>query len=273
MTRVSDNPEHLLGLARAVALEAADLVCRARRSGPVAATTKSTVTDMVTEYDRASERLIVDRLLAARPDDGILGEEGADTAGSSGIRWLIDPIDGTTNYLYGLPGYAVSIAAHDQDGGLVGVVAVPTTDELFAGLRGGGATCNGQPIRCSDRRDLATSLVATGFSYDPDRRRQHAERIARLIDKVRDIRRLGAAAVDLCSVASGRVDAYVEQHLQPWDLAAGAIIATEAGCRLGSLDGGPITPESTLAATPAIFDALVELIAACDAPVRAAPAP
>ena len=229
------------------------------------AETKSTATDMVTEYDRASERLIVERIRHARPHDGIVGEEGASVDGTSGIHWLIDPIDGTTNYLYGLPGYAVSIAARDDEGGLVGVVAIPTLGEVYRARRGGGAWCNEQPIRCSDATDLATSLVATGFSYVAPRRRRQAERIALLIDQVRDIRRFGAAAPDLCYAASGRVDAYFEEFLNPWDLAAGEIIASEAGCRLGRLDGGPISHDSVLVAAPGIFDALVALIAAADA--------
>jgi myo-inositol-1(or 4)-monophosphatase len=269
--RVPDDPDQLLALAEAIAREAAQFVHDARRAGPVRAATKSTVTDMVTDYDQASERLIVSRLRDARPDDAIVGEEGAATPGTSGVEWLIDPIDGTTNYLYGLLGYAVSIGARDGDGGLVGVVAVPTTGEVFTARRGGGARCNNVPIRCSELTDVSTALVATGFSYHRERRIKQAARIAALIGDVRDIRRIGAAAPDLSYVASGRFDAYYEEFLNPWDLAAGEVIAREAGCRIGSLDGGPVTPASTLAAAPAIFDAMVELIARADAVVADAP--
>ena len=212
MTPVPDDVDLLVSLARSVAGEAADLIERGRRSGPIVAATKSTATDMVTEYDRASEHLIVERLRAARPDDGILGEEGAESTGTSGIVWLIDPIDGTTNYLYGLAGYAVSIGARDSEGGLVGVVAVPATGELFSARRGGGAFCNEGLLRCSEATELATALIATGFSYRADRRRHQAVRLARMIDRIRDIRRVGAAAPDLCYAAAGRVDAYFEEH-------------------------------------------------------------
>jgi len=260
MTRVPDDPDALLDLAERLGRSAADLVSSARRSGPVRFETKSTVTDMVTEYDHASEVVIVDGLHEARPDDGIVGEEGADTAGTSGITWLIDPIDGTTNYLYGLPGYCVSIGAHDDDGPLLGVVVLPATGEVYRARRGGGAWCNGEPVRCSDITDLSRALVGTGFSYQPALRLRQAARIARLIDRIRDIRRFGAAAADLSYTAAGRLDAYYEEHLNPWDLAAGAVIAAEAGCRLGSIDGGEIRPSSTLVAAPGIFEALAQLL-------------
>lgn len=219
---------------------------------------------MVTEFDRMSERLIVERLLDARPDDGIVGEEGADHRGTSGIDWLIDPIDGTTNFLYGLAGFAVSIAARDSDGPLVGVVVVPSLGETFTARRGGGAFCNGSPITCSRTDRLSDALVATGFSYHPERRAVQASRIAALIEHIRDIRRIGAAAPDLCYTASGRVDAYFEEYLNPWDLAAGEVIAREAGCRVASIDGGPVHPASVLVASPAVFGPLIDLIAAID---------
>jgi myo-inositol-1(or 4)-monophosphatase len=263
--RIADDPVELERFAARVASEAAELVAAGRRRAEaegvgVAWATKSTATDAVTEFDRASERLIVERIAAGRPDDGILGEEGASATGTTGIRWLIDPIDGTTNFLYGLPGYAVSIAARDEAGGLVGSVVIPATSEVYSARRGGGAWRNGRPIRCSSATELASALVATGFSYQPARRRAQAERIARLIDSIRDIRRSGSAAADLCSAASGRVDAYFEEHLGPWDLAAGEVIAREAGCRLGGVDGGACRPKSVLVAAPGIFDALAELL-------------
>lgn len=253
--------DELTALAVRLAEEAGALVREGRRSGLTAVDTKSTLTDMVTEFDKASEQLIVDGITAVRPDDAIVGEEGTDTPGSSGVRWLVDPIDGTTNYLYGLPGYAVSIAAADLQGGLLGVVHVPATSETFVGVRGRGATCNGEPIVCSTTSRLDHALVGTGFSYVPERRTAQARRVAELISSVRDVRRLGAAAADLCYVAAGRLDVYYEEHLNPWDLAAGEVIAREAGCRLGDFTGGPARHEQVLVTTPALFDAVVTLLA------------
>lgn len=225
--------------------------------------TKSTSTDMVTELDRAAETLIVDALVAARPDDAIVGEEGADHPGRSGVRWLVDPIDGTTNFLYGLPGWAVSIAAADEDGPLAGVVYVPTYGEhgeLFRASRGGGARLEGRPIRCSDNADIATALVGTGFAYRAERRAAQGVVAARLLPHVRDLRRFGAASVDLCFVACGRLDVYYEDGLAPWDLAAGELIASEAGAVLSDLTGGPVRPGSVLVAGPALHGAMVDLL-------------
>ena len=250
----------LLHLARSLAVEAGTLVAEGRAGGIRSSETKSTSTDMVTEFDRASEALIVARLRTQRPDDGIVGEEGTDTEGSSGIRWLVDPIDGTTNFLYGLPGYAVSIAAADEHGALVGAVYIPTLGELFSAQRGAGATLNDLPISCGTLADPATALVATGFSYHPERRAAQARRVARLIGSVRDIRRMGAAAVDLCFVAAGRLDVYFEEGLGPWDLAAGELIAREAGCRTGDFDGGPARPGEVLVSNPTLFGPMLALL-------------
>ena len=266
MTRVDNDPDHLLEFARDVAVEAGRLIADGRKQGLQDVTTKSSPTDMVTEYDRLSEQFITERLQSARPNDALLGEEGARWSGTSGIEWLVDPIDGTTNFLYGLAGYAVSIGARDGLGGLLGVVVVPATGEVFSARRGAGAHCNGQPIRCSITTDVARALVATGFSYDPSQRARQGARIAALLPRIRDIRRFGAAAPDLCYVASGRVDAYFEEGLQPWDLAAGAVIAREAGCRLGAIDGAPLHPGSVLAAGPDLYDALQQLLAECSEP-------
>jgi myo-inositol-1(or 4)-monophosphatase len=232
--------------------------------GIVSATTKSSITDMVTEFDKASEALIVSGILDERPDDAIIGEEGTDATGSSQIDWLIDPIDGTTNFLYDLPGWAVSIAARSPDGTEVGAVYVPTTDELFTATAGGGAFLNGRSIRCSATDQLALALVATGYSYQVDRRRPQAQRVATMLHAVRDVRRFGAAAPDLCYVAAGRVDVYFEEWLGAWDLAAGELIAREAGCRTGSLDGGPARPDSVLAANPVLYPAIHALIEEID---------
>jgi myo-inositol-1(or 4)-monophosphatase len=265
--------DELLQLAVRLAVEAGTMVRRGRAAEGIAdADTKSSSTDVVTEFDRASEALIVAGIRAARPDDGIVGEEGTSSPGTSGIHWLVDPIDGTTNFLYGLPGYAVSIAARasvdDPADTLVGVVYVPATDELFTATRDGGAFVNGTPIRCSATTDLSLALVGTGFSYQPERRRVQARRVAEMLPRVRDIRRLGAAAPDLCYVAAGRLDVYFEQFLGPWDLAAGELIAREAGCTVGAIEGGPVQPGSVLVATPALFDGARALIREVDESLR-----
>jgi myo-inositol-1(or 4)-monophosphatase len=252
------DPAALVALAGDVARRAGALLLDGSRQRRRLVETKSTVTDMVSEMDRAAEDLIVGALLAARPDDGVLGEEGSSRAGTSGLRWVVDPLDGTTNYLYGIPGWGVSIAAETADGVVAGVVFDPVHDELFAALRGGGARCNDEPIACSTQSELGLALVATGFGYSPERRRAQAEVVAGLLADIRDIRRIGAAAVDLCSVACGRVDAYFERGLSWWDLAAGALIATEAGCVVTSLDGGPVSPGSVVASAPGLSETLGE---------------
>jgi len=237
------------------------MIREGRRGGVGGIGTKSSATDMVTEFDHAAEHAIVRRIRDARPRDGILGEEGTDTDGTSGVRWLIDPIDGTTNFLYGMAGYAVSVAAADERGAIAGAVYLPATDELFTAIRGGGAACNGEPISPSPNRLLSGALVGTGFSYLPERRAAQAARIAAIIADIRDIRRMGAAAADLCYVACGRLDAYFEQYLSPWDMAAGELIAREAGCRVGDFAGGPARPVELLAATPELFEPMIELLA------------
>ena len=215
--------------------------------------TKSSATDMVTEFDRWSEQTLVATIGELRPDDGFLGEEGASRDGTSGVVWVIDPIDGTTNFLYDLPGFAVSVAARIGDDIVAGVVADPVRGERFRAVRGAGATRDGVAIRCSQAADLATSLVATGFSYDPERRRRQAEVLAEVISQVRDIRRFGGAALDLCAVACGRVDAYYERGLGAWDTAAGGLVAAEAGALV---DDRQPAGGAFVAAAPGIADAL-----------------
>ena len=256
-------------LAAELATRAGRQVLAARRDGIVTADTKSSATDIVTEHDRASEQLIVGALRAARPHDGIVGEEGTADEGTSGIHWLIDPIDGTTNFLYGLPGYAVSIAAADAEGALAGAVYVPATDELFVAARGQGATLNGATIHCSSTTEISQALLATGFSYHPELRRAHMRRLQHVIGEVRDIRRMGAAAPDLCYVAAGRLDAYFEEHLGPWDLAAGELIAREAGCVSGDLSGGPVRPAQVLVSNPTLFELIRALLVEADRCVAA----
>lgn len=221
---------------------------------------KSTATDLVTEMDRRAEQHLADVLLAARPHDGLLGEEGHDTAGTSGVRWIVDPLDGTTNYLYGHPGFNVSVAAELDGTPLVGAVADVLAAQLFSAAAGRGATCDGRPLRRREAPPLDHLLVATGFGYAADRRAQQATVLTQVLPKVRDIRRMGAAAIDLCSVALGRVDAFYERGLAHWDRAAGALIAAEAGCRVGDLRGGDGSGDFLLAAPTDRFDELADLL-------------
>lgn len=255
----------LLELATSAAADAAALIVEGLSRARTMVDTKTTGTDMVTEMDKASESLILRRLAEARPDDAVLGEEGTNRSGSTGVRWIVDPIDGTTNYLYGHAGFAVSIAAEINGEVAVGVVHDPLHAEVFTAVRGQGSFRNGQSIHASTETDLSHALIATGFSYEPDRRRRQAAVLGKIIGSVRDIRRMGAASVDLCSVACGRVDAYYERGLQPWDHAAGALIATEAGALVGNLTGGAPEFEFCLAAPPALFDRLRSLLIDADA--------
>jgi myo-inositol-1(or 4)-monophosphatase len=222
--------------------------------------TKTTATDMVTEMDLWAERVITDSLVAARPRDAIIGEEGTRRDGSSGVHWYVDPIDGTTNYLYGHPGYSVSLGA-TVDGALaVGVVGDPTLGEMFRARRGGGAFRNDVAISASPRSSVADALVGTGFGYRGDRRRAQAAVLQRVLPDIRDIRRMGGAAVDLCSVACGRLDAYYEFGIAPWDVAAGSVIAIESGAIVTDLDGRPTLGPMIVAAGPRLHGDLCALL-------------
>jgi myo-inositol-1(or 4)-monophosphatase len=258
------DPDALLDLASGLAREAGAL---ALEMGPGAAVVdaKSSPTDVVTAADRAVEALLVDALRGARPDDGLLGEEGSSAVGSSGLRWVIDPIDGSVNYLYGIPQWAVSIGVEDDEGTLVGVVYDPSKDELWQAVRTGGATLDGVPLRCSTVTDLAQSLVGTGFGYDSRRRAAQSRALPDLLPRVRDIRRLGAGSLDLCSVAAGRLDAYYEQGLSPWDLSAGGLVASEAGALVTGLRGNAAGAAIVLAAAPGVHQALHDLLVGYDA--------
>ncbi len=268
----------LLDLAAGVAAEAASVLAAGRPAGPSGrpevSATKSSPTDVVTEMDRSSEALIRRRLLAARPGDAVLGEEGGES-GRGRVRWIVDPLDGTVNYLYGLADWAVSIAAEVDGTVVAGVVAVPAHGEVFTAAHGGGAwlragTGAAVRLRCNAGVVLSQALVATGFGYEAPRRVVQGEVAAVVLPRVRDIRRGGSCAVDLCSLAAGRVDAYYERGVNYWDWAAGGLIATEAGARLGGLNGKPANPGLTLAAEPALFSQLHELLASLD-PERDAP--
>jgi len=261
-------PADLAALASSVAQEAAELLLSHRgRVGVVR--TKSSPTDVVTEMDRAAEDLIRDRLLAARPGDAVLGEERGQT-GSGSVRWVVDPIDGTVNYLYGLPDWGVSIAAEVAGEVVAGAVCVPLRRAVFTGVSGGGAWLESswqpgpQRLSCNVGVPLGAALVATGFAYGAAERSGQGRVVAALLPKVRDIRRSGSAASDLCSVAAGQVDAFYEKGLKYWDMAAGGLIAREAGAMTGGLRGEAAGTAMTIAASPDLFAELHDLLASLD---------
>ena len=261
----SDAPRDLLDLAVELARTGGERARTMRAQAISDVATKSTPTDVVTAGDRATERLIVDRLRELRPGDAILGEETGDHAGAGRVRWLLDPIDGTVNYLYGIPHYAVSLAVEIDGEVVAGVVRNPVSGEEWTAVAGEGAYREGRRISGSAATDLSQSLVATGFGYDSARRAYQARVLAALVDGIRDIRRFGAAAIDLCYVAEGRVDAFYEKGLAPWDLAAGGLIAREAGVRVTGLNGRPAGTRTVLAAPAGIYQALHDRLVALDA--------
>ncbi|MEO3975663.1 inositol monophosphatase family protein [Streptomyces sp. CAU 1734] len=252
--------DELLGLALEAARRAGELLRDGRPADLGVAATKSSPIDVVTEMDIAAEKLITGFLSGHRPDDGFLGEEGASSAGTSGVRWVVDPLDGTVNYLYGLPTWAVSIAAEVGGETVAGVVEVPMRGETFRAVRGAGAFLNDAPVRCRAAAPLEQSLVATGFNYVRTVRAHQAGVAERLIPLLRDIRRGGSAAVDLCDVAAGRLDGYYERGLHPWDLAAGDLIAREAGALTGGRPGGGPSNDLAVAASPGLFGPLQALL-------------
>ena len=254
--------DDLLELAVAVAHEAGALIVSADLSDPEGVTTKTSATDLVTATDRAVERLIADRLLGARPGDGILGEEGASVEGTSGVTWVVDPIDGTTNFAYGYPAFCTSIAAEVEGRSVVGVVHDPVRGQTFSAARGGGAFLDGQPAAVRPAGPpLEHALVGTGFGYGAERRAAQGAVLAEVLAHVRDIRRAGSAALDLCMVACGRLDAYYEHGLQHWDHAAGTLIAAEAGAWVGTLEGGPPDVDRTIVASrPDLVEPLLSLL-------------
>ncbi len=242
----------LLELAQKVGLDAGALLME--RPPAFEIESKSTAIDIATQMDKKAEKFIVESLLAARPDDGIIGEEGSAVESKSGITWVIDPLDGTVNYFYGLPGWNVSIAAKDKDGSVVGVVTAPTINSTWWATRGGGAFYNGHQIHCNDPIALDRSLIATGFQYDVSHRITQLEDFSKLVPIVRDLRRNGAAAVDLCHVAMGALDGYYEAGLKEWDWAAGALVATEAGATFKLYGQGPM--RISMAAGPSLHSQL-----------------
>ena len=248
----------LLKLAESVARAAGSHLMN--RPSSFTFTEKSSVVDFATQMDQQSEELIVKQILAVRADDGIIAEEGAAKPSKSGITWVIDPLDGTVNYLYGLPGWNVSIAAKDEDGVLVGVVYAPSINGFWSAIRGGGARYNGNKIKCNDPVTLDKSLLATGFAYDLNLRVSQGDTMAKLLPKIRDLRRNGAAAVDLCYVAMGAIDGYFEGSLKEWDYAAGGLIATEAGAVISGRGGKAADSDLVVCAGPALHAQLLPLI-------------
>ena len=265
-----DDPLALRDLAGELARAAGTTAYRGRLAAADAdglvSSTKSSATDIVTQFDRAAEAAIVGRLRELRPGDAIVGEEGTADSGTSGYAWFVDPIDGTTSFVYDQPTWSCSIAVARGDTMVAGAVYLPALDELFDAALGHGARLDGRPIRPSGASDLALALVGTGFSYQVEARRQQAEHLARLMDRIRDVRRFGSAAADLCFVAAGRLDAYYESYLNAWDSAAGELIAREAGAITSDFAGGPARPAEMVAAAPGLHAALVALIEATDAP-------
>jgi myo-inositol-1(or 4)-monophosphatase len=287
------DPHHLLDRAVIAARAGAELAAQWRKRGIGTVDTKSTDTDLVTAADHAVEALLSELLLTGHPDDRLLGEESGEsgrgegasvtedtdrsvTAGGAeppataegaesptpaeGVRWIVDPIDGTVNYVYGLPLYAVSVAAEVAGQVLAGVVVNAATGEEWTAVRGGGAWRSGVRLNCSTEETMQRALVATGFGYDAARRAHQATVLTRVLPLVRDIRRLGAAALDLCAAAEGWVDAYFEKGLNPWDHAAGGLVATEAGLLVTGLRGQPPGPAMVVAAPPALHRQLHDLL-------------
>lgn len=261
----------LLAIARSIAVEAAHLARQRRQDRVEIAASKSSPEDVVTAADREVEQLVRRRLADARPDDGFLGEESGGGGGTSGLTWVVDPIDGTVNYLYGIPSYAVSIAVVEGEAdpatwtALAGAVVNGASGETYTASRGGGAARDGVALRVAPPASLSLALVGTGFGYDAARRRRQGAVVQELLGSVRDIRRIGSAALDLCAVASGQLNAYYEKGLNPWDLAAGALIAEEAGARVAGLSGRPATSELLIAAPEPLFGELEELLASLHA--------
>jgi myo-inositol-1(or 4)-monophosphatase len=256
----------LADLALDIAREAGALARRRRSEGVAIAATKSALADIVTEADREVEALIRARLDAERPDDGFLGEETGAERGASGITWVVDPIDGTVNYAYGIPHYGVSIAAVEGEpepaewSALAGVVYAPATDEAFTAMRGAGAHLGSRRLAVSEVGS-AGALLATGFGYDPATHAGDLARLGRVMPVARDIRRAGAASLDLAYVASGRLDGYFERGLQPWDHAAGALLVEEAGGVVSGAPGGRPGRAMTVAASAALHTRLLDAIA------------
>ncbi|HEU5223866.1 MAG TPA: inositol monophosphatase family protein [Candidatus Lumbricidophila sp.] len=266
MTASIPSPHELRDIALHIAQRAAAFAQSERARGVEVAATKSSPVDIVTQVDRDTETLIRDEILAVRPNDGFFGEEHDRRSGTSGLTWVVDPIDGTVNFLYGIPAWSVSIAVVDSGDdpttwrALAGAVVCPVLGESYDAYLDGGARRNGEPIAVNTNVPLSQALIGTGFAYAAETRREQAAVLAQLLGQVRDIRRIGAASLDLCGVASGRLDAYFERSLKPWDHAAGALIAREAGAFVTGVDGGPEGEDLIVVAGWDLSDPLRELL-------------
>lgn len=257
MTSVDEA--ELLDIAREAARAAARELMARYGQRALGVQVKSTPTDLVSDADVAAERAIREVVGRRRPEDRILGEEGGAT-GEGGLRWLVDPLDGTINFLFGIPAFCVSVACEDASGTLAGVVVDPVRDEWFEGTRSGAPTLNGEVIQGSERSDLATAMVATGFAYEAAMRARQAAVLARVLPRVRDIRRFGSAALDLAWCACGRFDAYYERGVKPWDVAVGSLIARRAGLEVRELAAAGPDPAGLVAGPAAIVGELFELV-------------
>ena len=252
----------ILDLAVKIARDAGALLME--RPSKFSLDEKSGVLDFATQMDHASEKLIVDAITSHRPHDGLLGEEGTERAGTSGFTWVIDPIDGTVNYLYDLPGWCISIGVKDSDGYCVGVIYSPTTQSLWKAARGHGAFLNGNKIRCNEPVTLDRALLGTGFAYDRERRKTQSEFIKNLLPHIRDLRRMGACAADVSSVAAGALDGFFETGVNEWDFAASFVIAREAGAEVLARPVWNGSKFLIVVAGPTLHKALVDLIDGSD---------
>ena len=250
----------LLDLATDVARRAGESLLQDYRHAATGVGTKSTPTDLVSDADRRSEALVKELIAAQRPEDSFLAEETGDAGTGSGLTWIIDPLDGTVNYLFRIPAWCVSIAAREADRTIVGVVHDPNRDETFAAARGGGSSLNGRTIHVSDNADLSQALVGTGFAYDVPTRSAQAEVVRRVLPRVRDVRRGGSAALDLAYLACGRLDGFYEAHMQEWDKAAGIVIIEEAGGVVTPLQDPSGVSDGVIAANPVLHPALRALV-------------
>jgi len=260
--RLASAPPHLrelLALASELARDAARVHIEGRQN-TLNIETKSSPTDLVSQVDREAERVIVERLREVRPDDAVLAEEGAASKGTSGVRWVIDPLDGTTNYVYGYPAFAVSIAVEIDGRPQIGVVHDSSSGHVYRAISGFGAVCDDRPLQVREQPDLGKALVATGFSYEAAQRERQGVVVAQLLGRVRDLRRGGSAALDLCHVAAGHVDAYWEAGLASWDYAAGVVIAREAGAEVLVLETAHGRGPAVVAAPPSLLPDFLDLL-------------
>ena len=258
---MANDPQELLSLAEGIARRAGALLLERFNEPARGVETKTGPTDPVSDADRDAETLILTAVRKSRPGDGLLGEEGGEGESDTGLTWVVDPLDGTVNFLFGIPVWCVSIGVEDDSGGLAGVVYDPNRNETFTALRDGGARLNGAPIEVSDRTELTSALVGTGFHYDQERRAEQAAKVAEVLPRVRDVRRAGSAALDLCSLACGRLDAFYEAPMERWDRSAGELIVREAGGVVVDLPAPRGAPPGVVAANPRLHPEFARLIA------------